>query len=83
MIVKARRAAAFLPCYSQTSLPEVKIVSTLHAWSILSFFIVKHVCCLGFFFFFFLKKKKKRGGIKDAELGCSIKKFPDILCMFN
>jgi len=31
MIVKASQAAAFLSRYYQTSLPEVRFVSTLHA----------------------------------------------------
>jgi hypothetical protein len=35
MIVKASRAAAFLSRYYQTSLLEVRFVSTLHAWSTL------------------------------------------------
>jgi len=35
MIVKASQAAAFLSRYYQTSLPEFRFVSTLHAWSTL------------------------------------------------
>jgi hypothetical protein len=32
-IEKARRTAAFLSWYSQTSLPEVRFALTLHAWT--------------------------------------------------
>jgi cbb3-type cytochrome oxidase subunit 3 len=56
---KARRAAAFLFWYSQTSLLEVRFALTLHAWTTLSPFL-----CSMLFFYFYLqpKKKKKRGG---------------------
>jgi len=52
MIEKARRGAAFLVWYSQTSLPEVRFGLILHAWTKLSSSRCKHV----------LKKKKKKGG---------------------
>jgi hypothetical protein len=87
MIEKARRAAAFLFWYSQTSLPEVRFVLILHAWTKLSFSLCKHV----FFFFFFVGVflllfffyfKKKRVGEKDANIYFSFN-FSDILCIFT
>jgi len=57
---KARRAAAFLFWYSQTSLLEVRFALTLHAWTTLSPFL--------FIFLFSTKKKKKKEGEKDADI---------------
>jgi hypothetical protein len=58
MIEKARRVAAFLFWYSQTSLPEVKFVLILHAWTKLSSSLCKHFF-FPFFRFYFSKKKEE------------------------
>jgi hypothetical protein len=63
MIEKARQAAAFLFWCSQTSLPEVRFVLTLHAWTKLSFSLSNHVFVFSLLLFS-LKKKKKGGGRK-------------------
>jgi hypothetical protein len=65
MIEKARRVAAFLFWYSQTSLPEVKFVLILHAWTKLSTSICNHFF---FPFFRFYFSKKKRGGGRKMQL---------------
>jgi hypothetical protein len=65
MIEKARKAAAFLFWYSQTSLPEVKFAIILHAWTKLSSSLCKHVFCFStFILFIYLFFLKKRGGRK-------------------
>jgi hypothetical protein len=83
MIEKARKAAAFLFWYSQTSLPEVKFAIILHAWTKLSSSLCKHVFCFStfiLFIYFFLKKKKR--GEKDADI-YSLFRFSDILCILT
>jgi len=52
MIEKARKAAAFLFWYCQTSLPEVKFAIILHAWTKLSSSLCKHVFCFSTFILF-------------------------------
>jgi hypothetical protein len=81
MIEKARQAAAFLFWCSQTSLPEVRFVLTLHAWTKLSFSLSNHVFVFSLLLFS-LKKKKKGRGEKDADI-YSLFSFSDILCIFT
>jgi hypothetical protein len=68
MIEIARRAAAFLSWYYQSSLSEVRFAFTLHTWTML--FTVKHV-------FFFLKKKRGR----KMQTFIHSFSFSDILCI--
>jgi len=71
MIEIARRAAAFLSWYYQSSLSVVRFYFTLNTWTLL--FTVKHV----FFFFFFFKKKRGR----KMQTFIHSFSFSDILCI--
>jgi len=78
MIEKARRAAAFLSWYNQTSLSEVRFALTYMFG--LDFFSFHY---LDVFVFLFLFSTKKGGGGVKMQIFISLFSFSDILCIFT